>query len=68
GRRCRNCGALMTKEAAADHCIYCGGELTSVELSEALVEAAQNTGAAIEFVPPGSEIERLGGVAALLRF
>ncbi|MBC7289648.1 MAG: hypothetical protein H5T86_16750, partial [Armatimonadetes bacterium] len=23
GLRCRNCGALMTKEAAADHCIYC---------------------------------------------
>ncbi len=68
GFRCTNCGALMTPEATPGRCIYCGGELEEVELSEAMVEAAELTGAEVEITPHNEEIERLGGVAALLRF
>ena len=68
GYRCTNCGALMTPESTEGHCIYCGGELEEVELSEAMVEAAELTGAEVEIIPHNPAIERLGGVAALLRF
>ena len=59
GYRCKNCGALITPEAASERCIYCGGELEEVELSEAMVEAAELTGAEVEIVPHNEQIERL---------
>jgi len=68
GRQCTQCSALMTPEAQAGQCPYCGGELEEVELSERLTRLAREQGAEVEIMGPGSELERFGGVAALLRY
>lgn len=68
GRACTQCSALMTPEAQPGQCPYCGGQLEEVELSKELPKLAQQQGAEVEFMDAGSELERLGGVAALLRY
>jgi len=68
GWQCQSCQALMTAEASDGQCIYCGSELTPVELGEALIRLAQNQGAEIEVMAPNDDLHRFGGVAALLRY
>lgn len=68
GWQCTQCAALMTPEAQSGQCPYCGGPLEEVELGEHLVKLAEEQGAEVEFMDSGSDLERLGGVAALLRY
>ncbi len=68
GYECPSCGALMTATQTEGQCIYCGADAVKVKLSNALLRLAQTQGAEVEIVPPNPLLERLGGVAALLRY
>ncbi len=68
GWRCLQCGAVMPVEAARGQCIYCGGELEKVELGEAVVQTVEQHGGQVEFMPRTEQLDRLDGIAALLRY
>lgn len=65
GVRCRDCRALARD---GDRCEFCGGQVEAVELSEALVRAVVGAGGAVEFAPRDPALERVGGIAARLRW
>ena len=66
GWRCRACGAL----AAETHlqCGLCGGEVTTVELGEAMVQAVLQADGLVELVAPDPRLASYEGVGALLRY
>ena len=68
GYRCEQCDAVLTVPAADDRCLYCGGSVVSAELGEVLVEMAEKGGATVEIAPASDLLDRLGGIAALLRY
>jgi peptide chain release factor subunit 1 len=66
GWRCRTCGAL----AAETHlqCALCGGEVSTVELGEAMVQAVLQADGAVELIAPDPRLAAYEGVGALLRY
>lgn len=66
GKRCRDCGALDRQVRAA--CAYCDGELSDVELGEALVREAITQDGTVDFVPNSALLKRHEGVVAKLRW
>ena len=66
GWRCRTCGAL----AAETHlqCVLCGGEVTTVELGEAMVQAVLQADGCVELIAPDPRLAAYEGVGALLRY
>jgi peptide chain release factor subunit 1 len=66
GWRCRACDAL----AAETHlqCVRCGGEITTVELGEAMVQAVLQADGLVELIAPDRRLAAYEGVGALLRY
>lgn len=66
GWRCRTCGAL----AAETHlqCQQCGGEVTTVELGEAMIQAVFQADGGVELIAPDRRLAAYEGVGALLRY
>lgn len=65
--RCRKCHELAA--GTPERCPACGAaDPIPDDLLNQLVEQAQLTSARIDFVDPFDELDRLGGVAALLRY
>lgn len=65
GTRCRDCGSLFRDETA---CSFCRATCDPVDLGEALVRATIEQDGSVEFLPASVALERLGGVAAKLRW
>jgi peptide chain release factor subunit 1 len=66
GVRCTSCGHL---DIAAERCAVCGSEVERVpDLAEVAVEEALHRRCRVETVEASAELERLGGIGALLRF
>jgi len=65
GFKCESCGVLRKKDST---CPLCGKAMNGVDLSEELVELAQQMGTKLEFIKEAELLEELGGVAAFLRF
>lgn len=64
---CMNCRHLDTR--LVRRCAICGHETRQIsDVSDALVDLALRNGAEIRFMDNGSELEKAGNVAALLRF
>jgi len=66
GRRCEACGAIQP--GAGGGCRVCGGATQPTELGEALVERVVATGGSVEMMETQPWLERVEGVAALLRY
>jgi hypothetical protein len=66
GARCRECRALSDQERGP--CAFCSSQLEPVELSEALVRETIAQDGSVELVPRNADLERVGGVAAMLRW
>jgi hypothetical protein len=66
GRACAACGALAREAGAA--CPACGAPARAVELGEAMAARVVAAGGRVEQVDVHAELERLGGVAARLRY
>jgi peptide subunit release factor 1 (eRF1) len=64
-RECPRCGALS---ADAERCTVCGVPSRDVRLGEALVERVLGSGGDVELVIGHVALERIGGVAARLRW
>jgi peptide subunit release factor 1 (eRF1) len=66
GWRCLTCGAL----AAETHlqCVLCGGQLTTAELGEAMVQAVLQADGFVELIAPDDRLAAYEGVGALLRY
>jgi peptide chain release factor subunit 1 len=66
GVRCGSCGHLAT---AGHRCEVCGSSTAAVrDLVEEAVEAALRRRSRVETVRDGAELDRVGGIGALLRF
>lgn len=69
GWGCLACGALLDLLDNAQRCLWCEGEVEPLEdLREALVRRAEATGARVTIVPAGTDLDRHGGVGAVLRY
>jgi peptide chain release factor subunit 1 len=66
GWRCRTCGALAVETHL--QCALCGGEVTTVELGEAMVQAVLQADGFVELVAPDDRLAAYEGVGALLRY
>jgi peptide chain release factor subunit 1 len=66
GWRCRSCGALTADTHL--QCVQCGGEVTTVELGEALVQAVLQADGLVELIAPDANLAAYEGVGALLRY
>lgn len=66
GWRCTRCG--MIGYAVPLGCPACGAGVVTVDLIEEFIAGAEKEDAKLEFVGPGSLLERYEGVAAALRF
>jgi peptide subunit release factor 1 (eRF1) len=67
GVKCYNCGH-MDMHASPD-CAVCGKPNTALEdIGDAIVGHAIRTGVEIVYVPDDEEFDRIGRIAALLRF
>ena len=67
--RCRACAALLDMLDNARRCPWCEAAVETVDdLREAMVRAAESSGARVTVVPAGTDLDRHGGVGALLRF
>ena len=66
GWRCCTCGAL----AAETHlqCGLCGGEVITVELGEAMVQAVLQADGLVELTAPDPRLAAYEGVGALIRY
>jgi peptide chain release factor subunit 1 len=63
---CRGCGALQNGPGGA--CRRCGKRTDPIELGEAIVDRVLATAGTVEMVGVHDGLERLGGVAARLRY
>jgi peptide subunit release factor 1 (eRF1) len=66
GWRCRACGALTADTHL--QCALCGGEVTTVELGEAMVQAVFEADGLVELITPDPRLTAYEGVGALLRY
>ena len=66
GWRCRSCGTLTADTHL--QCVQCGGEVSTVELGEALVQAVLQADGLVELIAPDSRLAAYEGVGALLRY
>ena len=66
GWRCRRCGTLTADTHL--QCVACSGEVTTVELGEAMVQAVLQTDGLVELIAPDSRLAASEGVGALLRY
>jgi stalled ribosome rescue protein Dom34 len=66
GRACVECGRLQS--GSDPTCRVCGNAATATELGEALVSRVVATGGAVEMIGSHPQLERVGGVAAALRY
>ena len=66
GRVCPACHAL--ERAASDVCRWCGAVTSLLELGEAMVQRVLAAGGDVASVDVHAGLERVGGVAALLRY
>jgi peptide chain release factor subunit 1 len=66
GWRCRACGALAVETHL--QCALCGGEVTTVELGEAMVQAVLQADGFIELIAPDDRLAAYEGIGALLRY
>lgn len=68
GGQCRECLALHVRlEAPVEPCVYCGSTAISlVDLKAAMIAHAYRLGCAIEVVSRSSELERVGGIGAVV--
>jgi len=66
--QCRNCGHIEPLKINVQ-CPSCGSETRAIDdVSDTLLSAALRSGIEIIHVPPDPEFEKVGNVAALLRF
>jgi peptide chain release factor subunit 1 len=66
GVRCTSCGHLAT---SGERCGLCGSETVGLsDLGEVALEEALRRRCRVETVPSSGDLERLGGIGALLRF
>jgi peptide chain release factor subunit 1 len=66
GWRCHTCGTLT--EETHLQCAMCGGEVTTVELGEAMVQAVLQADGFVELIAPDDRLAAYEGVGALLRY
>jgi peptide subunit release factor 1 (eRF1) len=66
GWRCTNCRTIG--ESIPLGCPVCGKQIVTVDLIDEFLSAAETEDAKLEFVPPGSLLDRYQGVGAALRF
>lgn len=66
GWKCSQCGTLGQQVPLG--CPICSAPVVTVDLIEEFVSAAGREDAKLEFVPPGSPLDRYEGVAAATRF
>lgn len=66
GWRCRTCGALAVETHL--QCALCGGEITTVELGEAMVQAVLRADGLVELIAPDRRLTAYEGIGALLRY
>jgi peptide chain release factor subunit 1 len=66
GWRCRTCGALARETHLA--CVLCGGEVSTVELGEALGQAVLQVDGLVELIAPDPRLAAYEGIGALLRY
>jgi peptide subunit release factor 1 (eRF1) len=66
GRECPGCASLFPETDAT--CRLCGQATRSVDLAEALADRVLATGGSVEVVEAHPGLERLGGIAARLRY
>ena len=67
GVKCYNCGHMDMH--MTPHCAVCGKENTELEdIGDAIVGHAIRTGVEIVYIPDDEEFDRIGRIAALLRF
>lgn len=66
GWRCRTCDALTAETHL--QCVLCGGEVTTVELGEAMVQAVLQADGSVELIAPDPRLAAYEGVGALLRY
>jgi len=65
--KCYHCGHMDLH--AAPECAVCGKENTELEdIGDAMVGHAIRTGVELVYVPDDEEFDRIGRIAALLRF
>ena len=65
GFKCEACGVLKKTSSS---CPLCGKTMNGVDLTEELVELAQQMGTKLEFIKKAELLDELGGVAAFLRY
>jgi peptide chain release factor subunit 1 len=66
GWRCGACAALT--DETHFQCMQCGGEVTMVELGEAMVQAVLQADGLVELIAPDDRLAAYEGVGALLRY
>ena len=67
GVKCHNCGHMDLHEAPT--CAVCGKENTQLEdIGDAIVGHAIRTDTDIVYIPDDEEFDKIGRIAALLRF
>jgi hypothetical protein len=66
GGACDACATLVAEPGAT--CPRCGEAMRDVALGDALVKRVLASGGEVEMIPRHAELERLGGVAARLRY
>jgi peptide subunit release factor 1 (eRF1) len=66
GWRCRSCDMLTADTHL--QCGRCGGEITTIELGEALVQTVLQADGLVEMVAPDPRLAAYEGVGALLRY
>lgn len=69
GWQCLDCLALHAgMDAQLETCSYCGStQIHPVDLKTAMIARAYQVGSSIEIVSWSSELERIGGIGAILR-
>lgn len=65
GWRCEQCSALAA--AGPIECRYCGGNVSTVDLGEALVRRVVRAGGEVDVVEPQPRLQHYDGVGAFLR-
>jgi stalled ribosome rescue protein Dom34 len=66
GQACGGCGALA--RGAGAQCRLCGAATTPEELAEAMSDRVLAAGGRVDVVDSHAQLDRVGGVAALLRY
>lgn len=65
---CESCQLLFDTVPPDHKCKYCNTDLSQVDMVEEILEFAERTDAEVEFVQDEPFLEKVGGIAALLRY